>query len=262
MRVVIADDEPVARERLALAVSCVPDAELVGSAASGAQALALVEELKPDVAVLDIEMPRGSGLKVLEALLALPAPPEVIFVTAYADHALQAFDLNAVDYLLKPVAFERFREALRRADARLRARTSDERFLALQRLLTALQQDPTDTPAPQEFWVRDGDGLSRLPAADVRVIRAEGDYVRLEDVRGGSHLIKDRLRDIETRLDASTFLRIHRSTIVNIQHVRRLDRKAARDLSLTLSDGRRLAIGPLYAAGVLERLNAPRWRGP
>jgi YesN/AraC family two-component response regulator len=139
MRVVIADDEPVALERLELALSCVPEAALVGVARTGREALSLIRDLKPDVAVLDIQMPAKDGFGVIEGLKPGEFTPEVIFVTAFHEHALRAFEVEAVDYLLKPVAFERFREALRRAKSRLDARASDERFAELQRLLEALR---------------------------------------------------------------------------------------------------------------------------
>src|SRR5689334_5566257 len=119
MRVIIADDEPVAVERLQLALSCVPEVELVGIAKSGREALTLIKERQPDVAILDIQMPAQNGFGVLAALRPTDKIPEVIFVTAFENHALKAFEINAVDYLLKPVPFERLRDAVRRAKERL-----------------------------------------------------------------------------------------------------------------------------------------------
>jgi DNA-binding LytR/AlgR family response regulator len=263
MKVLIADDEPVALERLELALSCVPEAELVASARTGREALTLIRELRPEVAVLDIEMPGRDGFSVIEDLKDGEFTPEVIFVTAFHAHALRAFEVQAVDYLLKPVAFERFREALRRARGRLDARASDERFAELQRLLQTLKAEEKkgngNGAGERELWAPERGGLVRIPVETIDRIEAEGDYVRVH-AGASSHLIKDTVSSLEQRLDATQFLRAHRSSIVNLARVRSVRRRLPRGHYLVLEEGQVVAVGPSYAADVLARLKARRWR--
>jgi DNA-binding LytR/AlgR family response regulator len=262
MRVLIADDEPIALERLQLALTCVPEAELVAAARNGRQAAELIRELKPDVAVLDVQMPGRDGFEVIEALGDAAFVPEVIFVTAFDEHAIRAFDVHAVDYLLKPVAFERFREALRRAGARLEARASDARFSELQRLLDAVRAEgrAEGEAFERELWVPSRQGLTRLAVADIDLIEAEGDYVRLH-VGTSSHLYKDTLSGLCDRLDPTRFLRVHRSAAVSLERIAAVRRRLPRGLVLTLAGGRQVPVGPSYTAEVLERTRARRWRG-
>jgi DNA-binding LytR/AlgR family response regulator len=261
MRVLIADDEPVALERLELALTCVPEAELVGAARTGRQALALIRELRPDVAVLDIQMPAQDGFAVIEDLRPGEFTPEVIFVTAFHEHALRAFEVQAVDYLLKPVAFERFREALRRARTRLDARASDERFAELQRLLQTLKasEHVEARAGERELWAPERGGLVRIPVESIDRIEAEGDYVRVH-AGEAAHLIKDTITALDERLDGEMFLRVHRSAIVNLARVKSVRRRIPRGHYLVLEGGAVVSVGPSHAAEVLARLNARRWR--
>ena len=261
VRILIADDEPVALERLRGAVACVPEAELVGSARDGREALQMIRERTPDIVVLDIQMPHLSGLEVMTSLASLANVPEVIFLTAYDQHAVGAFELQAADYLLKPVPFERFRTAVRRAGARLQARSADQRFAELSTLIASLQAR-ADGPEPgyeREFWVKLRDGLARVPVENVDLIEAEGDYVVLH-TKDGSHLIKQSISGLEARLDPARFARVHRSTIVNLAMIKTLRRRGKRSLSLVLQSGAQVAVGPSYVEPVLEALNARRWR--
>ena len=261
MRVLIADDEPVALERLELALSCVPEAQLVAAARNGREALRLIRELKPDVAVLDIQMPGADGFGVVEGLGAADFTPEVVFVTAFHQHAMRAFEVQAVDYLLKPVAFERFREALRRARSRLDARASDERFAELQRLLQTLKSEESAAArsGERELWAPERGGLARIPVDTIERIEAEGDYVRVH-VREAAHLIKDTITSLEQRLDPELFLRVHRSAIVSLARVKSVRRRLPRGHYLVMEGGAVIPVGPSYAAGVLARLKARRWR--
>jgi DNA-binding LytR/AlgR family response regulator len=262
MRVLIADDEPVAVERLELALSCIPEAELVGVARSGKEALALIRELQPDVAILDVQMPGQSGFGVLSGLRASDRVPEVIFVTAYESHAVKAFEVHAVDYLLKPVQFERFRDALRRAKDRLQARAADGRFAELQQILTALSaQGNGGGPAPykHDIWVREREGMIRIPVESIDLLEAAGDYVVVH-VGPDTHLLSDSIGVLQDQLDPSLHLRVHRSAIVNLAQVRSLRRRGRRGISLILESGRQVAVGPSYADTVLRAVDARRWR--
>jgi DNA-binding LytR/AlgR family response regulator len=255
MRVLIADDEPVALERLELAVRCIPGAEVVARAETGREALSLMRSVKPDIAVLDIQMPGLSGLDAAAALKPGDHIPEIIFVTAFEQHAVNAFDLQAVDYLLKPVAFDRFREALRRAKARLEARAADIRFEELLRLITALQESQANggRKVRRDFWVRQRGEMKRIMAEDIIAIQAEGDYVSLETA-ASSHLVSESLKSIEARMDPNLFLRIHRGALVNLNAVRGLRRRGPRSLYVVLDNSRQLPVGPNYAKAVSARL--------
>lgn len=261
IRILLADDEPVALERLELAVAGIPDAEVVAKAANGRQALELIRELEPDVAVLDIRMPGRDGFSVIGGVPPGSHVPEIVFVTAFHEHAVRAFEFHAVDYLLKPVAFDRFAQAIERARARLRARQSEARFAELQELIATLRRQRAEERAGwmEEAWVRTRAGLVRVRFEDVDVITAEGDYVSLH-VGGHAYLLKDTMDSLQSRLDPARFLRVHRSTIVNLSRVTGMRRRGSRALFLVLEGGREVAVGPSRVGPVLEALNARRWR--
>ncbi len=258
MRVLIADDEPLALEVLKVALQCMPDVDIVGTANTGRQALALIRELKPDVAILDIQMPSKSGFEVLRSLGAKEHVPEIIFVTAFHEHAVRAFEVHAVDYLLKPVAFDRLRESIRRARDRLEARASDERFAELQKLLQSLTGDAPNGRHASELWAPDRGGLTKIEVAAVDRIEAEGDYARIF-VGKESHLIKETIVSLAARLDPSLLMRVHRSTIVNLDRIKGLRRRRPRGLLLLLSNGEKIAVGSSYVAEVQSRLLSRRW---
>lgn len=261
IRILLADDEPVALERLALAVACIPDTELVASARNGREALQLMRQLKPDIAVLDIQMPGKDGFGVIEAIQADDYVPEIVFVTAFHEYAVRAFEVHAVDYLLKPVAFERFREAVDRAHERLQARSADARFAELQQLIDSMQASGTGDAGgyTREVWVRTHGGLTRVLLEDVQQISAEGDYVSLH-AGTRSYLHKATMAAMESELDPDLFARVHRSAIVNLSKVEGMRRRGPRALSLVLASGDVVAVGPSFIASTLESLNARRWR--
>lgn len=261
IRVVIADDEPIALERLELAMAGVSDAQVVGKARNGKQALQFVRELKPDLLVLDIQMPGLDGLGVVEALDPGDTAPEVVFVTAYQDHAIRAFELHAVDYMLKPVEFSRFREALGLIVARIKDRAAGTKLAELQELVASLRAEMTGrTPRFEEdFWVRNRKGLQRIPVQDVELISADGDYVQLH-TKGQSFLHKDTIASLELRLKPELFLRVHRSAIVRLDEVTGLKRQGPRKTFVTLRAGQVVAVGPSYIEKVIESLHARRWR--
>lgn len=262
IRILIADDEPVALQRLEIALKCVPDMMLVAKAANGAEALALIREVKPDVAVLDVQMPGCNGFGVVGALKPSDHLPEIIFVTAFEQHAIRAFEVNAVDYLLKPVAFDRFREALRRAKERLGAREADVRFAELQDMLSSLTAAQNGGAGPRfesEIWVRDREGLTRVPVESIDLFEAAGDYV-IAHVGQTTHLISESISSLQSRLDPDLLLRVHRCSIVNLKRIRSIRRRGRRGLSVMLSTGAQIAVGPSYTDTVLQAVNAKRWR--
>lgn len=256
IRVLLADDEPVARERLALAVAGIPEVELAGMVRNGREALDAIRRLRPDVAVLDILMPGLDGFAVVEALEEDDHVPEVIFVTAFHEHAMRAFEVHAVDYLLKPVDFARFREAIEQARERMVARSAQARLAELQKLVASLQgAGGPDDGYLRETWVRSARGLVRVRLEDVDLVTAEGDYVALH-VGSRSHLVKDTMAALEARLDPALFLRVHRSAIINLHRVEAIHRRSARALSLVLDGGHQVPVGPSYMAATLQALQA------
>jgi two-component system LytT family response regulator len=207
MRVLIVDDEPLARRGVSLRLSQFPRAEVVGDCGDGPVAVAKILELQPDVVFLDVQMPGMDGFDVLRAL-----PPDllpgIIFLTAHEQHALRAFDVHALDYLLKPVDDERFAAAVERAieltDAQSRAH-NQERLLQL--LLTQSGR------YPRHFTVRLGSKLQIVPVNDIEWIAAADSYTELH-TRGRRYLLRESMASLEQKLEPSKFLRIHRSRLV------------------------------------------------
>jgi DNA-binding LytR/AlgR family response regulator len=263
MKVLLADDEPVSLARIEAALACVPEARLCGIARNGREALELIRGLNPDVAVLDIQMPVRDAFGVLESLEPGDNLPEIIFATAYNAYATRAFDLNAVDYLLKPISFDRFRMALRRAKARLDARENDQRFAEVQALLACHREQQAAGARVFErgFWVRGREGMVRVDANMVERLEAEGDYVRLH-TKNARYLISDTIARLQGVLDPQQFARIHRSTIVNLACVTEVRRRAPRGLLLILAGGVKLPVGPTYADHVSRQVQVRRWRSP
>lgn len=260
MRILIADDEPLALRRLETALACIPEAEIVAVASTGGEARKLIARHKPDVAILDIEMPDRTGISVVEDIGPDDHMPEVIFATAFRHYAVRAFDLAAVDYLTKPIAFERLRDAVRRARARLDARSADQRFADLQTLVATLQSEGAEGGGGRDshLWVRRRDEMTRLPVGLIRLIEAQGDYVMLHTA-DGEILHRETVSSLEGRLDPAAFIRCHRSTIVNLDHIRGL-RRRGKGLTLSLTDGRSVDVGPSHVDRLMEATRLKRWR--
>lgn len=225
VRVLIVEDEPLARGTLRGLVEGTDDLELIGEAADGPAAARLIDEHLPDLVFLDVELPGISGLKVLERARHAPA---VVFTTAYDRYAVAAFELEAVDYLVKPFGRRRFRETLARIRRRLEAES-------LRPGLPSITWPPVRGPL-RRLFARVGDRV--VPIAVDRISRAEaqGDYVAIHH-EGREHLLHVSLGDLEERLDPERFLRIHRSHLVNLDDVRELTRYDERRLSVRLKDG-------------------------
>ena len=240
LRALIVDDEALARERLRALLESDGGVAIVGEAASGTQAVERVRELRPDLVLLDVQMPGLDGFGVLRALDSEPLPA-VIFVTAHDEHAIRAFDVEAVDYVLKPVTASRLRDALRRV--RDRRATSDA--AALSRTLSEALGRMQSGAAEKRLALRDGDRVTFVDLSAIDRVDAEGDYAR---VRTGarSHLIRETLTSIEQRLPANAFVRIHRSVIVAVDRIRAIEPWTKGDYVVTLTDGTRLTTGRTY----------------
>lgn len=213
MRVMIVDDEPLALERLRLCLDQTPGVEIVGEASDGDQALELIALLEPDLVLLDIQMPGRSGVAVARAVSGRPRP-EVVFVTAFAEFAPEAFDLEAADYLLKPVRFDRVQEAIRRAARRLELSATFGRVSELEAVLRAARP-PQAEPSPaydSELWIKQRDGFARVDVEQIRRIEAARDYVLLHTS------MKTHILRVTTRLDPTHDGQSVRQTDVNLPH--------------------------------------------
>jgi two-component system LytT family response regulator len=236
IRTCIVDDEPLARERIRTLLSQEPDIEVVGECADGSEAIGRIKETQPDLLFLDVQMPLVDGFGVLQALDA-QLPPAVIFVTAYDQYALQAFEVHALDYLLKPFNSRRFKKAVQRARVELLKEGNghgvSERLLSL---LENLKQDRR----PQERLILKTSGrVTFLKVDEIDWIEAEGNYVRLH-VGASSHLLRETMKGIEAKLDPERFIRIHRSTIVNTDRIKELQPLFHGEYAVILRDGTRL----------------------
>jgi len=222
LRVVIADDERPARAFLAATLRTLDGVELVGEATGGAEAVTLIERTRPDLALLDLQMPEVDGLAVVR-LVQRDRLPLVAFVTAYDEYAVQAFELSAIDYLLKPVEPSRLRQTLTRAAERLAG--TDVRSGEVERLraaVVAYDRGVATAEYLRRIPVRRRDDTIILPTEQIVAIVADGELLRLTTGTGERHTITYRLKDLELRLDPSRFVRLSRSAIVNIDAVTRV----------------------------------------
>ncbi|MDB4890132.1 MAG: LytTr DNA-binding region, partial [Gemmatimonadetes bacterium] len=234
LRVLIADDEPAALNGLARRLAAMPGVRVVATCVNGIEALARIRETKPDAAFLDVAMPGLSGLDVVRAL-SPSERPHIVFVTAYERFAIQAFDLYAVDYLLKPFA----RERLAAAVARLHERRQEQ--------APANHGLDDFLSASDRLVVRDGETLLVIPAHEIDWCAAEDNYVRIH-AGAKRHLVRMTMRRLEEQLPRATFARIHRSAIVNVERVRECAPLGGGEYRVTLVSGARLVVSRTYRA--------------
>jgi two-component system, LytTR family, response regulator len=249
IRALVADDEPLARERLTSLLSSEPDVEVIGQARDGEEAVTAIHDRSPDLVFLDVQMPQLSGFEVIEAI-GSDKMPLVIFVTAYDQHALRAFQVRALDYLLKPFDRERFTESLQRARRQLeREETGD-----LGRRLLALVKDlRRDQPRSDRLVVKSGGRLFFLRTDEIDWVEAAGNYVRLH-VGTTSHLLRETMNAIEGRLDPEKFFRIHRCRIVNMERIQELQPWLNGEYAVLLRTGTRLTLSRGYREKLQDRL--------
>lgn len=247
IRALIVDDEPLARQRLRALLENEPDLELIGECADGQEAVAAIREHEPDLLFLDVQMPKLDGFRVLEAI-GPEQMPVTIFVTAYDRYALQAFEVHALDYLLKPFDRKRFQKAVRRARAQLQSEQShtvDPRLLALAEGVKA-------TRKPQErLVIKAGGRVFFLKIDEIDWVEAAGNYARVH-CGGEAHLLRETMSGLEDRLDPNKFLRIHRSTIVNIERIQELQPWFHGDYVVILRDGTQLTLSRSYRQKLQE----------
>ncbi|HEX8816482.1 MAG TPA: LytTR family DNA-binding domain-containing protein [Terriglobales bacterium] len=230
MRALIVDDEPLARRGVLLRLRRFKDVEIVGECADGTSAVRKIRELAPDVVFLDVQMPGMDGFEVLRAL-PKESLPRVIFLTAYEQHALRAFEVHALDYLLKPVDDERFSAAVDRVRELTNSASKVRMSERILQMLGRTAQEYTS-----RFTVRNGSRLQIVLVDHIDWIGAAGDYAELH-VRGRSHLLRETMQALEQKLDPADFLRIHRSRLIRTACVTELRSIDNREYIIRLSDG-------------------------
>jgi two-component system LytT family response regulator len=258
IRVAIVDDEELARERMRALLSEHNDIEVVAECADGAEALRAIDDKNPDLVFLDVQMPDVNGFEVVEALeRGDPESPRnggkapaIVFVTAHDDHALKAFEIHALDFLLKPFDEARFEKTLSRARRHVRQSrdTVDARLLAL---LEDLRSERRGSRHSDRLIVKSGGRVFFLRTEEIDWVEAAGNYVRLH-ARSESHLLRESMKNMEARLDPNTFVRIHRSAIVNIDRVKELEPWFHGEYIVIMRDGTRLTASRVYS----DRLSA------
>jgi two-component system LytT family response regulator len=251
-RIIIADDEPLARARLRMLLAEEPWVDLVAECADGTHAIAAIRDLRPDLVFLDVQMPGATGFDVIEAIGPAHMPP-VVFVTAYDRYALRAFDVCALDYLLKPFDRDRFRQALDRARQQLQhPPSSGDLERRLLQLVQGLKHSP---PRAERFVVRSGGRVYFVRASEIDWIEAAGNYVKLH-VGAEAHLLRETMTAIEAQLDPETFFRIHRCHIVNIERVQELQPWFNGEYVVSLKTGARLTLSRGYREKLQQRLGS------
>jgi len=249
VRVVVADDEPLVRRGLRLFISAEKGLSLVGEARNGPEAVEVIRSERPDLVFLDVQMPELDGFGVLESLEGEPLPA-VVFVTAYDEYAIRAFDVHAVDYLLKPFDEERFRVALDRARSRLGERQGTSLDQRLEAVLAELRSHEQYT---DRLLVKTDGRVTVLQVDEVDWIEAADNYARVHTARG-RYLVREPIKTLERKLNPRQFARVHRSAIVNLTRVRELQPMFGGEYVIILSTGAKLTLSRGYRDTFRSRL--------
>jgi two-component system LytT family response regulator len=258
VRTIIVDDEVLSRRGIEIRARDLPDFEIVAQCANGREALAAIQQYKPDLVFLDIQMPAMSGFEVL-AHIPQESLPMVVFVTAYDQYAIQAFEAHAIDYLLKPIDERRFAEAVERVREHLRARSAAQQRDRLMQVIAEITgcgeivldellehgQKAIGAPRPDVLPIRQGRETVRVPVASIQWVDAAGDYMCIH-AGGETHILRGTMKELEDLLDPKLFQRVHRSTIVNLRLVRSLRAHMNGEYFLTLEGGHELKLSRTY----------------
>ncbi len=258
IRVILVDDEPLALRGLKLRLQNYPEVEIIGECANGREAVKEIKAQSPDLVFLDIQMPGLDGFGVVRAMIGAPAPL-FIFVTAYDKYAIDAFEANALDYIVKPVEEERLNDALHRAREALKSKAAANRESKLIEMLASLSDDDRDRIKelindpewtdkqryPERLSFKDGSKVVMLDADEIEWIDAAGDYMCIH-AGGKTHIIRETMKALQTRLDPARFQRVHRSAIVNVKRVKELHPHSNGEYFLVLDNGAELKLSRSY----------------
>jgi len=253
LRVVIADDERPARSFLAALLRYFDDVEIVGEAQNGSEAVEIIEREKPDLALLDLQMPEVDGLGVVR-LLRKNMTPLIAFVTAYDEYAVRAFEVNAVDYLLKPVDRARLRETLNRAHERLEREDLRADEIVHMRAAAADYEAATLAAYLERIPVRERNEIILLAVRDIASVVADGELLRITTASSERYSINYRLKELETRLDPAMFVRLSRGTLVNIDMIARVSPMPGGTFVVTLNNNQQLHASRLQSRVLREGL--------
>jgi two-component system LytT family response regulator len=244
IRALIVDDEPLPRERVRTLLAAHRDIEVIGECRDGREAVDMILAARPDLVFLDIQMPELDGFEVIK-VISDDYLPAVVFITAFDAYAIRAFEVNAIDYLLKPINAERFEQAAQRAIERLSQPNSSEASPERE-LLNLIAGLRAAQPYTVRFVVRSGSRLSFVRASDVDWIDAADNYVRLH-VSGREHLLRETLKSIESQLDPEIFVRVHRSIIINLERIESVEPYSHGEYVVRMKDGARLTTSRSYS---------------
>ena len=252
VRVMVIDDETLGRRKISRMLKDDPEIEVAGEFAGGPEAVSMIRSSEPDLLFLDINIPEMDGFRLLDEI-DTTKKPYVIFVTAYDQYAVKAFQVHAVDYLLKAFDGERFHEALRRAKERIRESLKPELSNTLRSLLNTVQgkNDSID-----RFMIKSNGSISFLRAEEIDWIEAQGAYVCLYS-HGKKHLLREKIGDIDSKVSLNQFVRIHRSTIVNVDRIKEMQPLFYGEYAVILNDGTRLTMSRSYREKVFLQLTRP-----
>lgn len=246
IRALIVDDEVLARRGVRNQLQHAPDVQVVGEASNGRDAVEAIKKQKPDLVFLDVQMPLLDGFGVIETLPAQYLPPAIVFVTAFDEHAIRAFEINALDYLLKPIDPERFQKTLERVRSQLNnshAKDRDEKLLAL---LQSLKEERNGQPEYlHRIPLKQNGRISFLDVNSIEWINAQGNYVELHTA-GGHHLLRETMDGIESKLEPSKFVRLRRSIIARIDQIRALQPRAKGEFEIVLQSGQKFQSSRRY----------------
>jgi len=247
LRILTVDDEMLALRRLQLLLQTIPQADHVGEASSCSEALAKIDALRPDVVLLDIKMRDGSGFEVVEAVMHRPQPPTFVFVTAFDEFAVRAFDSMVAAYLLKPVERSRLVRALERVNEQLRSIDAQQRVEELQQIirnLRAARNEAEQSSYEHEFWLRGSGGIARVSVDEIECVSSEDEYVAIH-TPSGSHLMRGSIRQFSERVEPELFVRVHRRWLVKRSSITELCTRSG-SAEVVLRGGRRLPAGRVY----------------
>lgn len=251
IRTLIVDDEVLARERIASLLNKEKDIDVIGECSDGEEALQKINSLKPDLVFIDIQMPMMSGVEVIKNLDEYL--PEVIFVTAYDEYAVDAFEMNALDYLLKPFDQERFIKTLARAKQRLLAKNTIEISEKLNNLIRAFSQNKPGEKYLTKFVIKSAGKISFINVDEINHIEAEGNYLTLH-TNNSQNLYRDTITNIAEKLNPEIFVRIHRSYIVKIENIKEMQSHFNGEYIITLKDNTKLKSSRSYKTEVEKLL--------
>jgi two-component system LytT family response regulator len=258
LKTLIVDDESLARRGLLHRLRNISDIEVVGEACNGREALDLIGEKKPDLVFLDIQMPGVNGFEVVKQL-DVKTMPVILFLTAYDEYAVQAFEVNALDYILKPIDEERLNQVLEKVRANLRQKRALKHRRLLLKLVSDISGEPIDSiedldekdvsglvkKEPSRLAIRDGGRTTWVDQDDIEWIDAAGDYMCVQ-AKGVTYIMRKTMKELEKELDENILQRIHRSTIVNIKQVKELESHINGEYFLTLGSGHRVKLSRTY----------------